>query len=35
LAKKIERINLQQAILEQRVALQTLAGGELPVRLVP
>jgi outer membrane protein TolC len=32
LAKKIERINLEQAILEQRVALQTLAGGELPVR---
>jgi outer membrane protein TolC len=35
LAKKIERINLEQAILEQRVALQTLAGGELPVRAVP
>jgi outer membrane protein TolC len=35
LAKKIERINLEQAILEQRVALQTLAGGELPVRLAP
>jgi outer membrane protein TolC len=32
LAKKLERINLEQAILEQRVALQTLAGGELPVR---
>jgi outer membrane protein TolC len=32
LAKKIERINLEQAILEQRVALQALAGGELPVR---
>ena len=32
LAKKIERINLEQAILEQRVALQTLAGGELPFR---
>jgi outer membrane protein TolC len=35
LAKQIERINLEQAILEQRVALQTLAGGELPVRLAP
>jgi outer membrane protein TolC len=35
LAKKIERINLEQAILEQRVALQTLAGGELPVRIAP
>jgi outer membrane protein TolC len=35
LAKKIERINLEQAILEQRVALQTLAGGELPLRLAP
>jgi len=35
LAKKIERINLEQAILEQRVALQTLAGGELPVRPAP
>ena len=34
LAKKIERINLEQAILEQQVALQTLVGGELPVRLV-
>jgi outer membrane protein TolC len=35
LAKKLERINLEQAILEQRVALQTLAGGELPVRVAP
>jgi outer membrane protein TolC len=35
LAKKIERINLEQAILEQRVALQTLTGGELPVRPTP
>jgi outer membrane protein TolC len=35
LSKKVERINLEQAILEQRVALQTLAGGELPVRLAP
>jgi outer membrane protein TolC len=33
LAKKVERINLEQAIMAQRVALQTLAGGELPVRL--
>jgi outer membrane protein TolC len=32
LAKRIEKINLEQAILEQQVALQTLAGGELPVR---
>jgi outer membrane protein TolC len=31
LAKKIERINLEQAILEQRVALQAIAGGDLPV----
>ncbi|WP_394781125.1 TolC family protein [Undibacterium sp.] len=31
LAKQIEEINLQQSILEQRVALQTLLGGELPV----
>jgi outer membrane protein TolC len=35
LAKKIERINLEQVILEQRVALQALAGGELPVRAAP
>ena len=35
LAKKIEKINLEQLILEQRVALQTLAGGELPARLSP
>ncbi|MDB4882178.1 MAG: hypothetical protein JWL95_944 [Gemmatimonadetes bacterium] len=33
LAKRIERIGLEQAILEQQVALQTLIGGELPVRL--
>jgi outer membrane protein TolC len=33
LAKRVERITLQQAILEQQVALQTLLGGELPVRL--
>jgi outer membrane protein TolC len=33
LAKQIEKINLEQLILEQRVALQTLAGGELPARL--
>jgi outer membrane protein TolC len=31
LAKRIERINLQQGVLEQRVALRTLLGGELPV----
>ncbi|OJU90489.1 MAG: hypothetical protein BGO13_05905 [Burkholderiales bacterium 66-5] len=30
LAKQIEKINLEQAILLQRVALQTLLGGELP-----
>jgi outer membrane protein TolC len=34
LTKKIERIDLEQAILEQRVALQTLAGGDVPVRRV-
>jgi outer membrane protein TolC len=33
LAKRIERINLEEALLEQRVALQTLIGGELPLRL--
>jgi outer membrane protein TolC len=33
LAKRTERITLEQAILEQRVALQTLIGGELPMRL--
>jgi outer membrane protein TolC len=33
LAKQTERITLEQAILEQQVALQTLIGGELPVRL--
>jgi hypothetical protein len=33
LAKRIERISLEQAILEQRVTLQTLIGGELPVRI--
>lgn len=32
LAKRIEKINLEEAILEQEVALQTLVGGELPVR---
>jgi hypothetical protein len=32
LAKKIERITLAQLLLEQRIALQTLAGGQLPVR---
>jgi outer membrane protein TolC len=35
LAKRIERINLEQAILEQRVALQTLIGGDVPVRPLP
>jgi outer membrane protein TolC len=33
LAKRTERISLEQAILEQQVALQTLIGGDLPVRL--
>jgi outer membrane protein TolC len=33
LAKRIEGIGLQQAILEQQVVLQTLIGGELPVQL--
>jgi outer membrane protein TolC len=32
LAKRIERVNLTLMILQQRVALQTLIGGELPVR---
>jgi len=32
LAKEIEKINLEQAILEQQVALQTLVGGELPIQ---
>jgi outer membrane protein TolC len=32
LSKQIEQTNLQQSILEQRVALQTLIGGELPVQ---
>jgi len=31
LSKQCERINLQQAILEQRVALQTLLGVDLPM----
>jgi outer membrane protein TolC len=30
LAKQVEQLNLEQAILQQRVALQTLVGGELP-----
>jgi outer membrane protein TolC len=30
LAKHVEQLNLEQAILQQRVALQTLVGGELP-----
>ncbi|MDB4875547.1 MAG: hypothetical protein JWM41_1993 [Gemmatimonadetes bacterium] len=33
LAKQIERISLEQAILDQQVALQTLIGGNLPPRL--
>jgi outer membrane protein, heavy metal efflux system len=31
--KRIEEIGLEQLLLEQRVALQTLIGGELPVKL--
>lgn len=31
LAKRIEEINLQQAMLEQRISLQTLIGGDLPI----
>ncbi|HEY8023109.1 MAG TPA: TolC family protein [Burkholderiaceae bacterium] len=31
LAKRIERINLHQSVLEQHVAVQALLGGELPV----
>jgi outer membrane protein TolC len=33
LAKRTERITLEQAMLEQQVLLQSLIGGELPVRL--
>ena len=33
--KRIEEIGLEQLLLEQRVALQTLIGGELPVKLKP
>ncbi len=32
-AKQIEQINLQQAVMDQRVALQSLLGGPLPLRL--
>jgi outer membrane protein TolC len=32
LSKQVEQINLIQAILEQRVALQALMGGELPLQ---
>ena len=35
LSKRIEQIGLEQSILEQQVALQTLTGGDLPVRLGP
>ena len=35
LAKQTEQVTLEQAMLEQRVALQTLIGGELPTRLPP
>ena len=31
LAKQVEQLNLEQSILLQRVALQTLIGGELPI----
>jgi outer membrane protein TolC len=34
-AKRVEQVNLEQAMLEQQVALQMLIGGALPVRLVP
>ena len=30
--KRIDGINLEQLVLEQRVALQTLIGGELPIK---
>ncbi|KAF3997729.1 TolC family protein [Glaciimonas immobilis] len=33
LAKQTEQVTLEQAMLEQRVALQTLIGGELPTQL--
>ncbi len=32
LGKRLEEITLEQKILEQRVALQTLAGGEVPAK---
>ena len=32
LARQVERITLEQAILEQRAALMALIGGELPIR---
>jgi outer membrane protein TolC len=35
LAKKVERISLEELLLEQRVALQTLVGGQLPIRSRP
>lgn len=35
LAKQTEQVTLEQAMLEQRVALQTLIGGELPTQLPP
>lgn len=35
LAKEIEQVNLQQAMLEQQVALQTLVGGAVPSRSTP
>jgi outer membrane protein TolC len=34
LAKQVEQLNLEQAILLQRVALQSLIGGELPIAYV-
>jgi outer membrane protein TolC len=35
LAKKIERIALHQAVLEQGIAVQTLTGGDVPVGRLP
>ena len=35
LAKRAEAIALEQTLLEQRVVLQTLVGGELPHRVAP
>ena len=35
LAKRIEQLALEQALLEQQIGLQTLIGGELPTTTEP